>query len=157
MKSTDNFDVTMGSKDGAECCEVVDLFLIHYITEVERIIPKEDFGTFRDDFLGIVGANRATNERTKKKLIKAFEKFGLKIIIEMNLTNINFLDVTMNLPNGSYKPYIKPNCNVRYVHSKSDHWNLILKQIPHGIESRLNSISNNEINLIHVRTFTKMH
>lgn len=136
----------MGSKDVAECCEVVELFLIHYITEVERIISKEDIRTFRNDFLGIVGANRATNERTKKKLIKAFEKFGLEVIIEMNLINTNFLDVTVNMLNGSYKPYIKPNCNARYLHSKSDHRNLILKQIPHGTESRLNSIYNNEIN-----------
>ena len=130
VKTSANFDMTMGSKDGAECCEIVDLYLIHQITEVENILQKSDFGTLRDDYLGIAGANRASNERIKKKLIKVFEKFGLKIVIEMNKTKVNFLDVTMKLTDGPYKPFIKPNCNVRYVRSQSDHWNTILKQIP---------------------------
>ena len=74
VKTRGNFDVTMGSKDGAECCEVVDLFLIHQITEVEKILPKSDFGTFRDDYLGITGTNKASNERVKKQLIIVFKK-----------------------------------------------------------------------------------
>ena len=146
VKTAGNFDVTMGSKDGAEVCELVDLFLIHHITVVHKILPKSDFGTFRDDYIGITGNNKSTNERTKKKLIKVFQDFGLKITIEMNKTSINFLDVTMNLEDGSYKPFAKLNSHIRYVHSKSDHWSLILKQIPQGIESRLNAISSSEAN-----------
>ena len=54
---------------------------------------------------------------------------------------MNFLDATLNLGNGRYKPFCKPNSNSVYVNRASNHWNTTIKQIPVGIEKRLNSIS----------------
>ena len=42
------FDVTMGSFDGAEICEVVGLY-IH--SKLEKILPKSNFGLHRGDGL----------------------------------------------------------------------------------------------------------
>ena len=44
-KGQDFFDVTMGSYDGAEVCELVGLFLLHRLRENK----VEDVGLYRDD------------------------------------------------------------------------------------------------------------
>lgn len=75
----------------------------------------------------------------------------MKIVIQMNKTVIDYLDVTMNLTDGSFKPFIKPNSHISYVHSQSDHWNTVLKHIPLHIENRLNSLSSTEPNFASVK------
>ena len=34
---------------------------------------------------------------------------------------VNYLDVTLNLNDGSYRPYEKPNEETNYIHVNSDH------------------------------------
>ena len=48
-------------------------------------------------------------DQLRKKIIKIFKETGFKIDIETDLKIVNFLDMTFNLINGSYKPYKKPN------------------------------------------------
>ena len=110
-----NFDVGMGSGDSAEITELIDLFLMYQISQVEKIVPKENLGAFRDDYLVVTGKNRRENERIKKALIKIFKRYGLDIEISLNLTKVNYLDVNLNLENGRYKPYFKTNDNLTYV------------------------------------------
>ena len=46
VKKTDpDFDVSMGSLDSAEVCELVGLFLL---SKLERLIPKDQIGLYRD-------------------------------------------------------------------------------------------------------------
>ena len=54
---------------------------------------------------------------------------------------VNYLDVTLNLNDGSYRPYKKPNEETNYIHVNSDHPPSILKQLPKSIEKRLSSLS----------------
>ena len=54
---------------------------------------------------------------------------------------VNYLDVTLNLNNGSYRPYKKPNEETNYIHVHSDHPPSILKQLPKSIEKWLPSLS----------------
>ncbi len=54
---------------------------------------------------------------------------------------MNFLDVTLDLTSGNYKPYMKPNNKLLYVHRQSNHPPALLKNIPHNINKRLNNIS----------------
>ena len=44
-----------------------------------------------------------------KNVIKIVKEVGFEIEIRTNLKIVNFLDVTFNLTNGSYRPYKKPN------------------------------------------------
>ena len=74
-------------------------------------------------------------------MIDIFRKYGLKIEISMNDTRANYLDVTMDIREGSFEPFIKPKSKLKYVYSQSHHWDLILKRIPQGVEDRLNRIS----------------
>ena len=46
----------------------------------------------------------ADTSKTRKKLHKCFEQFGLKITVEANLHVVNFLDVTFDINNGKVRP-----------------------------------------------------
>ena len=50
QKSNCEFNVTMGSYNGAEIYELVGLFLLH---ELSTIIPEELANLYRDDSLAI--------------------------------------------------------------------------------------------------------
>ena len=57
---------------------------------------------------------------------------------------VDFLDVTLNLNDGTFKPFIKPNDFPLYVNSNSNHPPSILKNIPKSVNRRLSKISSNE-------------
>ena len=53
---------------------------------------------------------------------------------------VNCLDVTVNLNDGTYKPYRKPNNEIKYIHKNSNHPTSAIPQIPLSVESRLSTI-----------------
>ena len=138
-----DFDVTMGSYDGAELCELVGLFILQTLSEK---YGKNVSGLYRDDglccFRNVSGPE---SERIKKDLVKLFkEKFNLKITIQTNLKVVDFLDVTFNLTNETYQPYSKPNGQPVYINVHSNHPPNIIKRIPKMISDRMNKISSNK-------------
>jgi hypothetical protein len=139
--SQDLFDVTMGSHDGAESCELVGTFIL---SKISKLLPQENVGLYRDDGLAVVTKPPAAAEKLKKKLCEEFKKLGLQITATANTTTTDFLDVTFNLSNGEYKPYAKPGSKHIYVHTASNHPPLIIKRIPKSIESRLSNISSTQ-------------
>ena len=54
------------------------------------------------------------------------------------------MDVTLNLDSDSYKPFLKENNTLLYVHSESNHPRKVLNNIPDGVNKRLSAISSNE-------------
>ena len=74
----------------------------------------------------------------------SFKKYGLEIIIEYNKKVVDFLDVTLNFKDGTYKPYQKPDIKVSYINVQSNHPPNIIKQLPKTIEQRLSNNSSNE-------------
>ena len=50
----------------------------------------------------------------------------------------------LNLSDGSYPPYKKPNEETNYIHVNSDQPPSILKQLPKSIEKRLSSLSSSK-------------
>ena len=80
----------------------------------------------------------------KKNICRVFEKNGLKITTEANSQVVNFLNITLNLSNGIFKPFMKDNDTPTYVHNKSNHPQTVLKNIPLGVNRRLSKISANE-------------
>ena len=77
------------------------------------------------------------SEKVKKELQVLFKKFGLNLIIECNKTTVNYPDITLNLLDGTYKPYQEPENTLQYIHKESNHPPYIIKQIPITIETRL--------------------
>ena len=136
------FDVTMGAYDGAEVCELVGIFMLNKISEKYN---KNDVGLYRDDGLAVFkNINGPESERIKKNFQSLFAKYGLEIIIECNKKVEDYLDVTFNLNDGTYKPYQKPDNKITYTNVQSNHPTNIIKQLPKTIEQQLSKNSSNE-------------
>ena len=54
------------------------------------------------------------------------------------------LDITVNLLDGTYEPYHKPENTLQYIHKESNHPQNIIKQIPVTFETRISNHSSNE-------------
>ena len=140
--NNDDFDVPMGSYDGAEVCELIGTFMLN---ELSAICDKKDIGLYRDDGLGIMKRIGGPEiERRKKKIIQTFKKHKLDITVQTNLKVVQYLDIEFDLANNRYKSYRKPNNDPLYVNTKSNHPPSVLKQIPIGIGRRLSEISSSE-------------
>ena len=113
------FDVTMGSFDRAEICDLVGLFLLHDIT---KKFGNKFLGLYRDDGLAIIQSKspRAAY-KVRKKMHEIFKAQGLRITAEIHHQTVNFLDITLNLPDETYAPYTKPNNVPLYVNRNSNH------------------------------------
>ena len=136
------FDVTMGSYDGAEVCDLIGIYLL---SEMKSKFPAIDLGLYRDDGLGVhANLSGPEAERLKKKIIQFFSANGLKITITFNMNRVNFLDATLDMPSGKYWPYRKPNDNPLYINKHSNHPPTITKQLPSMVEQRISSISCDE-------------
>ena len=61
------FDVTMGSNDGAEICELIGLYLLFLLSKLNLVI-----GLYRDD--GLVSTDKSPKqcEDIKKKFVNYF-------------------------------------------------------------------------------------
>ena len=142
MKKDGLFDVTMGRYDGAEVCELVGIFLLD---KISKKYEKNSIGLYRDDGLSVFKYKSGTQlERTKKNLQKTFKDFGLEIVAESNLKIVNYLDVTLNLNNGSFKPCQKPDDIIQYINKESNHPPGIIEHLPASIEKRLSNNSSDE-------------
>ena len=144
IKSDQLFNVSMGSFNGAEICDLIGLFLLNEIKK-SKIFTDNEFGLYRDDGLGIIRSKSPRSaENTAKYLIKLFKQNGFKITTETGLFQTDFLDVSFNILNSSYQPYNKPNSPILYVNNKSNHPRQVLKQLPQTINRRLINLSNNQ-------------
>ena len=134
-KTESYFDVTMGSYDGAEICELVGIYIL---TRLATIIKKSDCGLYRDDGLVILrNVNGQQIDRTRKNIIKIFKDVGFSIDIENDTKVVEFLDITFILNNGIYKRYKKANNTLLYVNKCSTHRSQIINQILRTIDERL--------------------
>ena len=140
--TAENFDVTMGSYDGAEVCELVGLFIL---SKLNNKIHKEDSGLYRDDGLFILRKTSGKHaDAIRKDIIKMFKDMGFQIDIQCNLTQVDFLDVTFNLSTATYHPFKKENDKLLYINTSSNHPPTIINQIPKSICKRLSENSSNE-------------
>ena len=132
----------MGAYDSAEICELVGLFILFKLQELNKI---KQFGPYRDDGLAIVkNMSGPESEKVKKKLQVLFKKFDLNLIIECNKTTVNYVEITLNLSDGTYKPYQEPENTLQYIHKEFNHIPYIIEQIPITIQTRLSNHSSKE-------------
>ena len=97
MKQGDsNFDVGIGSYDGAQVCELVGLYILSQMTHIRDFIA----GLFRDDGLGVIIAGVKRQKEVIEELKIIFSENGLKITSDFNKHEVNFLDVNLNLETG---------------------------------------------------------
>ena len=109
----------MGSHVGTEICELVGIYLLFMLA---NIIDKNNFGIYRDDGLILLrNVNRLNMDRIRKNVIKIFKEVGFETEIKTNLKIADFLKVTFNLTNDTYRPYQKLIDPLIYVNTFSNH------------------------------------
>ena len=84
------------------------------------------------------------NQKILKLIQYIFRENEFKIIIQCNLKIVDYLDVTFNLTDSSYRPFNKTNNEINYIHKQSNHSPSIIKQLPLSVERRLSKLSSNE-------------
>ena len=144
MKKNGNkdFDVAMGSNDGAEVCELVGIYLLSLIAQKYKM---DDTDLYRDDGLAVIRSNRGRQaDQYRKTITKIMKDNGLKALVKCNLKIVDYLDITFNLNTETYKPFKKPNNDPRYIHVESNHPRNIIKQIPKSVAKRISTNSSNE-------------
>ena len=95
-KGEEDFDIPMGSFDGAEVCELVGLYLLHLLKDT-----KQDLGLYRDDMLGVTRLRGRSLEKMKQKIQSIFQEAGLKVIGTVGLEATDFLDIFLDLSRPS--------------------------------------------------------
>ena len=80
-------------------------------------------------------------ETIKKSLQKTFKDFGLEIAAESNLKIVNYLDVTLNLNDGSFRPCDKSDDIARYINKELNHPPNLIKHLSASIEKQLSNNS----------------
>ena len=134
-KESGLFDVTMGAYDGAEVCELVGIYLLVFLSSKYL---KQNIGLYRDDGLAVFkNLSGPKSGSIKKQFQKIFSDNGLQIEIKCNQKIVDYLDVTLDLNNGTNDEFL-------YINAKSNHPPNITKQLPISIESRLRALSSNE-------------
>ena len=138
-----DFDITMGSFDGAEICELVGVYILIVLGEK---YGKERVGLYRDHGLAYFeNISGPQAEKIRKDVIKIFkEEFNHNITSETNLKILNFLDVTLSLSTGQYQPYNKPDNDPLYIDVNSNHPPNIIKNLPDSISKCINKLSSDE-------------
>ena len=129
----------MGSFDRAETSDLIGLFLLSKVKHL-----NVDLGCFRDDWLGFSRLTARQTENVKKKIQKIFEDHDLRIDIRVNKNIADYLDITLDMKNGTYMPYTKPNHTPTYVHVQSNHPPAIIQNIPQSVNDRLSRLSSSK-------------
>ena len=109
----------MGSYDDAEFCELIVIYIQSLLT---NILSADSMSLYRDDGLFILRKiNKQQTDRLQKKIISIFKNINFKIEIVTNQREIDFLDVTFNLENNTYRPHEKPSDKLIYIDVSSNH------------------------------------
>ena len=117
----------MGAYDGPEVCELVGNYLLY---ELSKLHEKKDIGLYRDDGLAVFkNKSEPESQKIKKSIQAIFWENELKITIQCNLKNVDYLDVTFNLTDSSYRLFNNTNND---------------NQLSLPVERRLSKLSSNK-------------
>ena len=131
----------MGHYDGAQLCELIGIYIQCLL---ESTLEKNLMGLYRDDgFIILRNTKSHQTDKIQKKIISIFKSIDFKIEVTTNLTEVDFLDVTFNLERNTYRPYKKPNDNLTYINTSSNHPPQIIKHLTQTISERLSRNSSN--------------
>ena len=138
-RDSDTFDVTMGPYEDAEICELVGIFMLSLLI---KMFSSSNMGLHRDNALSVFrNISERQAEKHKKTIQKIVKDKGLPMIIKCNPKIVDYLEVTLNLNDGTYRPFDKLNEETTYIHVEYDHPPQIIKKIPRYIEKILTRLS----------------
>ena len=95
----------------------MQLLGLYIQSNLENILPKTNFGLYRDDGLVLLrNHNGQQMDKKRKTIFKIFKNLSFSTDIQTNFKEVDFLDVTLDLQNGTYRPYKKPKDKLLYIH-----------------------------------------
>ena len=94
----------MGSYDGAKVCDLEGLYILSQLQNLNLNI-----GLYRDDSLAVGPQTPQQLDHVRTEICRIFKENKLKITIHANMKRVDFLDVTIDLESGLFKPNMKPN------------------------------------------------
>ncbi len=103
-------------------------------------MPKQHW-PYRDDGLAAFDKTPRDIENVKKQICKTFSDHNLKITIEANKKSVNYLDITLDLRSGTYKPSNKSGNMPQYANRHSNNPPCIQRSLPESINSRLSNLT----------------
>ena len=139
VKRRSEWDVTMGSFDGAEVSELVGLYMLDQLTKTNL-----DLGLYRDDGLGVTNLKGRALEAKRQQIQQIFRECGLRVTITSNLEATDFLDIFLDLRMETHRVFTKEGDIPSYVHSQSNHPPNVLKNIGPAVNKRLTMLSANK-------------
>ena len=95
---------------------------------------------YRDDVLAATRRTKRQQGEVREDMIVVFNENGWSITISTDLRKVDFLDVTLDLREGTYKPLKTAVDRPLYVHLKSNQPTQVIKNIPRGFERRLSML-----------------
>ena len=132
----------MGSVDRCELSELVGLYLLNGL---KAILDEDQDGLYMDDLLAYIrGLSGPQIAKIEKKLFSFFKSLDLKITIQSNVKQTDFLDIHFDLDSETHKPYRKEDTPPVYINVNSNHSPHIIKNLPTMISKRLSLLSSNE-------------
>ena len=138
VKRSSEWDITMGSFDGAEACELVGLFMLNQLRQTNL-----DLGLYRDDGLDVTNLKGRPLEAKRQEIQQIFRQHGLRVTITANLEATDFLDIFLDLRSEKHRVFTKEGDTPTYVHHQSNHPPSVLKNIGPAVNKRLVSLSAN--------------
>ena len=143
-KENSDFDVPMGSFDGAEICEITGLYILDKLISSNIGLTKENTGLYRDDGLVATPMTPRQAENMFKKIHAVFKSEDLTVKIEGLAKSVEYLDVKMHLNTGEYEPFRKEDTLPKYVNKDSNHPPAIIRNLPAMIEKRVSGLSSSQ-------------
>ena len=107
------FNVTMGTYNGAEVCELVGIYLLY---KLSLKYNKNDIGLY-GVMVQLFLKTLVVQNQKKLDIQKLFKENEFDIVIQCNMKTVNYLDVTLDLENSTYHPYQKENNQIKYIES----------------------------------------
>ena len=116
-----------------------------YINTLTRIVDPIQIGLYHDDgILYTPNSNGPKCSSIQEKIIRAFKFLGIKIEISFNIKIANYVDVTLNLSDNSYRPFLKTKQYPSYINVNSNHPSSIIKQVTKAVNMRIRRLSSNK-------------
>ena len=83
-------------------CRVVYELVLFMLYKFQQLKKINNFGFYRNDVLALVkNMSGQQSEKVKKELQALFKEYGLNLITECNSTTVDYLDITLNLLDGT--------------------------------------------------------
>ena len=141
-KKNEDFEVSQG---GLDSCEIANICGLRIMDRVSSLIPKKQAIIYRDDLIAVVRTTGRGCDNMIKVLHRKFEEwFKLKITCEGNIQIADFLDVSMNLEDGSYRPFRKNDDIPVFISNESNHAPHVKKSLSNMISRRVSDLSSSE-------------